>query len=772
MEGGSIFFNSDEFPNKNTAIHDFFTKATKCNILTNDSAYGTILAITSSSTGLLHISTTKGTISICKKLILKIAYIGYGEIMIGGNQKRKVTEAEFARELEITKQIYKNSLTVMFDPICPAVLTSFLNNPASPKPDVAPAIRHLKDLGDQGVQGPIIRSIFAQHIGVIMMELGDGTAVSDVFPGWGPGQTYELHDYSNVGDIKSVALINYAIQLNKLKKLGMNHGDAHLGNALLCKVDDSIHANKGYYYRGYKVLLLDFGKTTPISPADILDLNYRWYTTIDYWSYKALNGVYDKLRTGTLHMSQLNSAIHADTNMTSFNEYMKIIRDQHYLAWLLTISSDPDNLVKMKKIIKTNRTKYPKLEKRRFLGNYPNGVNDQESKQWLFTTANVPLRTNTFNIVTTTMSVNASSNCCPNTNGKFYNYYSKGTVYKHPFALKHQELVRHGRGKTLAREAAGIYLWIIGNGPDGVTDVYYILVSNPGEIATKHAHLMHYANIQNYYMAGELIKVNTTATTSTINYNLASGTFMFTPLRTEFNHLASPDDVTRMNSTLDVYGRQSSIFLKFILSDKDYTCTVTYDPTTIAPARNTLTPTYIIGSNATMCASVRSSRDNYGIPMNSYTDSALCKAVVPNPAVKEFTGGGQLEDIDIAKDSMFFTFSEDYELFNGVPSEIINYVVKEDLDPLPEGDEQENEDSFMSNLLKLIYIIKNDINYINIIDDKTESSLVSVASELREKQMIETNNEYPQLIAGKTRKFVRRKSKRKIVRRKSKRKFR
>jgi hypothetical protein len=325
----------------------------------------------------------------------------------------------------------------------------------------------------------------------------------------------------------------------------------------------------------------------------------------------------------------------------------------------------------------------------------------------------------------------------------------------------------------LATEAAGIYLWIIGNGPDGVTDLYYIAVSNPGEIATKHAHLMNYANIQNYYLAGELIKVNTTATTSTINYNLSSGTFMFTPLKTEFNNLASPQDGANMNATLVRYGNVAKIFLANILSNKHIKCTLTNDITQLVAERTTLTPTYIIGSNLTMCASVISSRDAYGIPMDQFPTSASCNAVLPIPAVREFTGGGQLEDIDIAKDSVFFTFSNDYELFNGVPSKIIKYVVDNKLDPLPEGEEKENENSFMSNLLKLIYIIKNDIKYINIIDDNTESSLVSVASELREKQMIEPNNEYQQqLIAGKTRKFVRRKSKRKIVRRKSKRKFR
>jgi len=737
MDGGAVLFDSAIATDKDAALFDFFQKATECKLLTNSSAYGTIFTITSTSNALVSISTTSNGVFACNKLIFKIGYIGEGSTTILGRPKRKISVADFNREVDITKEVYNNSLNVKFDPICPAILKTFFHNPAAQNEAVVRILRMLVTLL------PSIEPVFSNYVGLIIMEQGNGVAVSDVFPDWGERNSYNDHDFRNTNDIKSIALINYAYSLYRLKTLGIQHGDAHLGNALLCKVDPDI----GGYYGGYKVLLLDFGLSSKIPDGEIENINYKWYTERDYWSYAALQGVYRKLRAGRLEMiNEAGAGIYADMN--AFTTTLKQHIINHSIAWLIYITRNRTNLEILRRVVKSNIDEYPNLRTKSFLANYPTGKNEQESIEWLFTKGKVKQRINTFDIATAIVNVNASSNCCPNPqNNAFYNYLENGNQYNYAYSRLQRQLVRANRGKSLLIEADGFYLWIIGNGPDGKTDLYYIAVTNPGEIATKHAHLMKYANIQNYYLAGELVKAD-----SIIKFNLSSGTYMFTPLKADFTNGVL--NVAEMNKTLLKYSGIAQIFFALVLYDKDHPYRILSDGVTkLADGNRTLEPTFIVGSNKTMCGFVKHSRDTVGTPMSKYQTEATCKSArMPQ---RLLTGGSQIDDIKMAENSITFNCSTEYELFNGVPTKLIQYVIK-NKDTLSEP---------MDILLQIIYIIKNDVNDINTGVNAIVSP-VTVASELQEKQMIQEKYQLQKIepmIAGNTRKNRRKnKSKRKV----------
>ena len=73
----------------------------------------------------------------------------------------------------------------------------------------------------------------------------------------------------------------------------------------------------------------------------------------------------------------------------------------------------------------------------------------------------------------------------------------------------------------------GIFLWIIGEAPDGNVNVYFSHVVSCFEMGTKHAHIIRHYALTNIYGAGEMKKIG-----DDLKYNLASGTYMIVPFMT------------------------------------------------------------------------------------------------------------------------------------------------------------------------------------------------------------------------------------------------
>jgi hypothetical protein len=677
MKGGAVLFNSTVAPDIATAFVHWLNNLNGCRILTNTSAYGTLFELSSTSRALKSMSIHDGFQNVTT-MILKVAYISDVRRTINafGRPKQTVTLANFQREATIQNQVYLNSLNTFFDPICPAIINCDNYGPGAARP---PHIQRI-------CAYPEIRTLMDNnHVGLIFMEVG-GVAtnpVADVVGPWHAGDTKLTEPYANNQSDQSIAMVNYVYQLIRLQALGIQHGDSHLGNALVCRSTNP-------YYQNKKVLLLDFGLSRALTVAETNDINHRWYTTTAFWSYEAIQGMWNHLQAGTLRIKDFLGA-NKTVNIRQFIDEMNFHKRKSYVDFIYEISRNHLALQTMGRYITDNLARLPNLEDYGFLMNY-RGVNDQRSKEWIFTQANILRRVMATDVSVMIMPVNNSSNCCHNTarNG-YYNYLERGNSYNYQYAIDRHtatgRLIRICQNQQLLDEPNGYYLWVIGSAADNITNLFAIYVSNPGEIGTKHAHLMRYANIQNFYLAGELQK-----TDDTISLNLSSGTFMF--------NWITMLGAAPAQATLDTCGEIAAIFFRLTFS-RSRPMTIRYIRTSISPAGTYLQPTFIIGTNQEMCNLARNSRDLTNTGTVGYPDQATCRAR-PMPAGLLVGGNGQLDDAKLGEKYDSFVFSTLlYDTCIEIPPDIIDFIKKDEFNL--------NLKNNLDMLEKLVYITKSDV---------------------------------------------------------------
>jgi hypothetical protein len=676
MKGGAVLFNSTVAPDIVSAFVHWMNNLTGCRILTNTSGYGTLFELSSTSRALKSMSIHDGYQNI-NTIIIKVAYISNDgrTITAHGRVKQTVTLAEFNREATIQNQVYLNSLNTFFDPICPSIICFDDYRPGVARPlhiqraCVYPELRTLMD---------------NNHVGLIFMEVGGvaTTPVADLFIPWDAGNTKLTETYANNQSDQSIAMVNYVHQLIRLQALGIHHGDSHLGNALVCRSNNP-------YYQNKKVLLLDFGLSTAITPAEINDINYRWYSNA-FWSYEAVQCIWNHLQAGTLRIKDYLN-VNKTVNIRQFIDEMNLHKTKSHVQFIHDVSINHTFLQTLGRYVTDNVGRLPNLADYGFLINY-RGVNDQRSKEWLFTQAQILRRAMVVDASAMIMPVNNSTNCCQNTTtNRYYNYLERGNSYNYQYVVDRQtasgQLIQIFRNRQLLTSPNGYYLWVIGSSTDNITNLFAIFVSNPGEIGTKHAHLMRYANIQNYYLAGELQKAG-----DTISLNLSSGTFMFGWI----NMLGA-----RAQDTLNMCGEIAALFFRLTFSTIARPITINYIPTSISPAGTYLQPTFIIDTNQDMCNLARDSRNITNTGAVGYIDQPTCRAR-PMPAGLLTGGNGQLDDAKLGEKYDSFVFSTLlYDTCIEIPPDIIDFIKKDEFNL--------NLKNNLDMLEKFVYIIKSDV---------------------------------------------------------------
>ena len=880
MNGGAILFNTRADPtvvDMRSALLHFLRNHTACTYMNTHSLYGSLFRIQSTSQALIRADVLDTNIGYVNQIMVKVGYIGTPaqvaahamvtfNVRVGQISRMYVSSTSFTDEMRIQQLVYRNTLTSAFDAICPCPILGLIHN-VGHQNEIINELRRMQDF----------RPVLGHNIGIIFMEAAIGTTVGDAFTQngliWDQANRQLNKTYIDVDALPCIAMLNYAFALIRLQSIGFHHGDSHLGNAMFCPCNTPSITNKqgGGYYLGYKVLLLDFGKTTQIPAADLNNQTFRWYTQDPnlWWSFRAIEGIYNHLIAGSLHMRNVEG-VDITVDMQSFINQMKRHMYDAQISWFASII--PQSMTIVRKTIRNNAAVYTGLERLNFLANYPNG-NVEVSKQWLFLKGRVPSRANTVNATQINLVINPSSNCCQNSQDNlYYNYLENGNTYNWTYATAvGPRVVEAYLNEQLMSAQDGYYLWIIGHNFAGVTIFASIRITTPGEIATKHSHLMIYANIQNYYLAGELEKRG-----NNISYNLSSGTYMFIPIRIDNTNAAGVLDANAMNETLQRYGMIAKIYINLALYDRVHPVRLTYLRTTLTPGNTYLQPTFIVGTNQEICNLAHSSSARSGINTYGYQTVGQCTArQQPNrllppyvpappapvpvppapapPAPQQFappaprapspmlldqqtprpfappapsqmsldqqapfrdirlpqarqdppafqgiqqqpfrrvqrepfrrvqrdqaeqdqqaqralpagpperlrplvikkrplplTGGSQLDDIKQTENSIFVTFSDNYEELNGVSNEVISYVKKNELGEIADT------------LLKLVYIVKDNLDRpVEIQQQVTRRP--SVASELQSKKMIHTDTRKEMMAGKKTRRFRKRKTKR------------
>jgi hypothetical protein len=211
---------------------------------------------------------------LTKNFILKLVLIHETYNAIEDETKDIFTEEEFYNEVDMQHDIFKNTIDIFFEPICPGVITSNIRNHAE----------MLSEFSSESIKEIVESMIPDIRFGVIIMEiLEDFKVAKSYFPGFGTGRATSYNYFFGIGNsaddilTRNRILKNYAFQLVKLMMKGYRHGDPHLSNALVFE--------NYRYIENYRVVLIDFGYCKKVRPDYSLNTMIRDET---HWAYNIM----------------------------------------------------------------------------------------------------------------------------------------------------------------------------------------------------------------------------------------------------------------------------------------------------------------------------------------------------------------------------------------------------------------------------------------------------------------------------------------------------
>lgn len=448
------------------------------------------------------------------------------------SNKEITTNTVIAEEIKLQTIAYQQSMSVFCEPICPNII-SF--------------IRILR--GGIGMatlnKFPILRekivSIFEnpyyniKSIGFIAMEMLDGCQpISSAFPLWG-NRAGQLAVINPLSTVQENILQNYLYQLIRLKKLGINHGDTHLENAL--------YIENYTYINNFRVYLIDFGRATIV---DTNLTNQHGICNRGYWSYRQMheyaqskfNGNYDiffrQMRRDYVEPAEISFLHHIYNTNNGANN---ILTSLHIAA-----RNDGVNLI----------SAFPNLK-------------DSFTNNLIFRQRNIPLiETNLAALEPNLIPATMTTNCCQligidgnSTYVTINRTYNNDIGYREYITELTYRVIQTS-GKTIWYTdtelhnfggGSGIFLWIIGMTPDKTTHVFMTEVISCFEIGTTHIHLAKHFNIINTYASGQFMKVG-----NTIEVNFYSRTFMLGP-HTRIPALLTSDNIIDLHECVGLFLR-------------------------------------------------------------------------------------------------------------------------------------------------------------------------------------------------------------------------
>lgn len=454
----------------------------------------------------------------CTTFIIKLLQIGDTGVN-NYNDKEITTHLVFTDEIYTQTTVFNESMSMWCEPICPNIVETKLI---------------FKGVTDNNYQSlykfPIFEQlmnlIFASPdisiIGVIVMEMLENcNEVANLFPNYYTSP--HVVKYNQLTDAQKLVSINYLYQLGRLKKLGYIHKDPHLCNALYV-------SNYNYAY-GYRVYLIDFGRTVYTGVTNVTDMN-EWVHVDDdtWWSYHQMieftKTQINKYNSGEMFISKVKEEIsEARANFIS-------------------------------KLYSSDRlTQFATLSEK----NFPQGITNpienfkKDYVDTLVFNAYEVTKRHANGLIGNKINVNNTSICCKlcdNNNNCKYITTSSDSAYDQDIALRAQEWYKKHINtqcfyvNTLPN-VDGIFLWIIGEAPDGKVNVYFSHVVSCFEIGTKHAHIIRHYALTNIYVAGEMKKIG-----DDLKYNLASGTYMIVPFMTG---VINSTHISRTNITTKLF---------------------------------------------------------------------------------------------------------------------------------------------------------------------------------------------------------------------------
>jgi len=443
--------------------------------------------------------------------------------------KEVVTEAEFNDEVQMQVDIFKESIDVFFEPICPNVIMSSIRNQTEiaefmsidygPGKTIQQIVdeatqfieekREKREADQMFLEDPFNEinaeedsenteaTLSDMRFGIIIMEIvEDFKVASSYFPTLG----VDGHDYvyflgkrkSNTAEqisVRNRILVNYAFQLVKLMILyGYRHGDPHLANALVFENYD--------YIENYRVVLIDFGRCQKVTP----DYSLNTLITPDgHWLYSIIRGFFQYHK------------IYGESNCRNFyndcqNKYIVPSR-LRYIERLY--ESKTFSYLMMMENYMFYSLHEGKLHKTDFY---------EKDEYSLITMLVKPHES----LLGKNYKVGLSSEC-PNTRILREDYVLTKSI-EYARQLVSDPIYSDTLRDLTPSPDTKIYTYIIGvqdGPPPRFCKIFVARVFNCIEYGTKHLALMNHFDIAKYYGVGELRVKDTN-----ITLNIASGTFM------------------------------------------------------------------------------------------------------------------------------------------------------------------------------------------------------------------------------------------------------
>jgi hypothetical protein len=422
-------------------------------------------------------------------------------------QKEITTKTLFRNEIQKQVDIFRRSLDHFLEPICPCLLfSSTVKIGEKPKDKISSIILEkikdeqiiFKDFSDpRNIQigTTSFYNLFEKFtIGIIVMDmLSEYKTVQTAFPNYNLTNKYDNPFLLNPD--QNTLLKNYVHQLFRLKSLGYLHGDTHLGNAMFITDYD--------YIENARVMLIDFGKTEyDNQPSNLFNI----VTNDLFWSYECLQN----------YVSSKSIKHRGLMNFYNKLSEIRVLSKKRYVERLILGNFDVDVY--------------------KLIDNYNYNSDNKISKIdiiELLKANKIPEISCQGNI--DVLNINPTCNCClVSQEHKFINYLIDGTAYTQEIV---QEIFKNNIhtifiGNDLLNNMgdSGIFLWVLGKGPDHIIRFYTIQVYTCMELASKHACLIQQGGIISLYAAGQL-KYSRTNTHFYFDFNLTSGTYMFYPLQ-------------------------------------------------------------------------------------------------------------------------------------------------------------------------------------------------------------------------------------------------
>lgn len=239
-----------------------------------------------------------------RELLLKVVIIS--ENKGKGPQKKRFSKAkDFIEESFIQSDVYNQTYDAFLEPICPFILLSQI----VPNADLNRIISYIDEIMTEENKEFVekIREISGWNgmgldVGFIFMEYLEGSfPLSKYFPAWNSNN----YQYENILDESSPNdqieyLKLYIYELVRLWMAGYIHDDTHLDNAMyIANPDGSPKTGINYIYNK-RLYLIDFGHAEK-HKEDINNtrkLIKRILPKVDYWSYSALKGALKEICEG------------------------------------------------------------------------------------------------------------------------------------------------------------------------------------------------------------------------------------------------------------------------------------------------------------------------------------------------------------------------------------------------------------------------------------------------------------------------------------------